>query len=793
MKCLLAVSVAFALWSSAAPAPAAQSAEAFANLTDDGGWCWFSDPRAISRDGKTYTGWVTANGSIQAAQLDHSSGAVSTFTLHPRFERDDHDNPAFLFLPDGRLMAFYTRHGGGKSPGIQTRTLKSVTNFNDWEPELTLPLRDGNDRHAGMSYCNPFLLSGEGNTIYLFWRGLSYKPTMAKSTDGGKTWSDAQVVFSLPGLPEGNRPYAKYTSNGKDRIHLLFTDGHPRNEPSNSVYYVCYHGGAFYKADGTRICGVNDLPIRPEQADCVYNAKQTGARAWIWSVAFDNQDRPVIAYTRLPKETDHRYHYARWDGKSWTDTEICAGGGWFPQTPPGQTEREPHYSSGLTLDPVDPSIVYLTRPVNGVRELEKWTTSDGGKTWQTDLITRGSQHDNIRPVAVLNPTSEGPSVLWQNLSGHYTHFTDYRSSIKTDWPSKAIPSTENKKSFAPLSPAIERKSVLEAMERVADWQIAHPGKHKFTDWTQGALFTGIMALDKISPSPRFREEMKRIGDANDWKLGPRKQHADDHAVGQTYAELFLRYKDEYMLAPMRMTFDEILSQPPKDTNLKFRGEGAGGLWSWCDSLFMAPPAWARLAAATGNARYLDYAITNWWHTSDTLYDKDEHLYYRDTRYFTKREDNGAKVFWSRGNGWVMGGLVRMMQYIPKDDPRRAKFEQQFKEISAKILALQQTDGLWRSSLLDAQSYPLKETSGSGFYTYALAWGVNEGLLDRAQYEPAIRKAWTALVECVTPEGQLTHVQPIGADPKKFDQNATEVYGVGAFLLAGSEVHRLAKN
>jgi rhamnogalacturonyl hydrolase YesR len=85
---------------------------------------------------------------------------------------------------------------------------------------------------------------------------------------------------------------------------------------------------------------------------------------------------------------------------------------------------------------------------------------------------------------------------------------------------------------------------------------------------------------------------------------------------------------------------------------------------------------------------------------------------------------------------------------------------------------------------------LKETSGSGFFTFGIAWGINYGLLDRAKYEPIVRKAWAALVGCVTPEGKLEHVQPIGADPKKFQPTDTEVYGTGAFLLAGSEVYRL---
>ncbi len=427
----------------------------------------------------------------------------------------------------------------------------------------------------------------------------------------------------------------------------------------------------------------------------------------------------------------------------------------------------------LVLVLAAPASAPAARPAEACASL----TDDGSWCWFSDP----------RAVSRDGKTYTGWVVLWENLSARYVQYTDFRSSIKTDRPAKTSTAT-----LPPLSAAVERAAILTAMERVGVWQIANPGKHPTTDWTQGALYAGIMSLDKISTSPRFREAMIRIGETNEWKLGPRKYHADDHAVGQTYVELWQRTHDDKMIAVTRAGFDFILANPREFPTLEFKQKGVGDLWSWCDSLFMAPPAWVRLAAATGDKRYYNFAITNWWRTSDYLYDTNEHLFFRDSTYFTKREANGAKVFWSRGNGWVMGGLVRTMQFIPKDSPDRARFETQFKEMAEKVLSVQQADGLWRASLLDAENFPWQETSGSGFYTYALAWGVNEGLLDRAKFEPAVRKAWTALVDCVTPEGRLTHVQPIGADPRHFDENATEVYGVGAFLLAGSEVWRLAK-
>lgn len=337
-----------------------------------------------------------------------------------------------------------------------------------------------------------------------------------------------------------------------------------------------------------------------------------------------------------------------------------------------------------------------------------------------------------------------------------------------------------------------KSSDVTLLERVADWQLAHPSKHPTTDWTQAPFYNGVMALSKLSDSPRFLEAMQKQGEQNEWKLGPRIYHADDHAVGQMYIEMYLLKHDEKMIAPTKERFDYILAHQ-KDDNLVFdpkKNPDAGDRWSWCDSLFMAPPTWIRLWSATGKPEYLNFAIEKWWVTSAYLYDKDEHLYFRDDTYFNRREANGKKIFWSRGNGWVMGGLVRVLQFLPKDHPSRAKFVQQFQEMAGKIVTLQQPDGLWRSSLLDPEHYPLKETSGTGFYTYALAWGVNEGLLDAAKFKPAALKGWEGLTQCVNAEGKLTHVQPIGADPKKFSDDSTEVYGVGAFLLAGTEIVKL---
>ncbi len=333
-------------------------------------------------------------------------------------------------------------------------------------------------------------------------------------------------------------------------------------------------------------------------------------------------------------------------------------------------------------------------------------------------------------------------------------------------------------------------AVLSVMEKVADWQIANPSKWPTWGWHQAAYYTGAMALAEISTSPRFEQAMMKVGESNLWYPGPRVYHADDHCIGQMYAELYFKHKNPAMLEKMRDRFDYILSTPPRKTDLEFVGKDRTDRWSWCDALFMAPPTWLRFHLATGEKAYLDYMVEQWWITSDYLYDKEERMYYRDSTIFKLREANGKKVFWSRGNGWVLAGLARVIPLMPKNHPSRERFVEQYRQMAARVAELQQSDGLWRASMLDPDSYPMKETSGSGFFCFALTWGINYGILDRAKYEPVVVKTWNAMVDCVTAEGKLTHVQPVGFTPKTFDADMTEVYGVGAFLLAGSEIYRL---
>ena len=200
-----------------------------------------------------------------------------------------------------------------------------------------------------------------------------------------------------------------------------------------------------------------------------------------------------------------------------------------------------------------------------------------------------------------------------------------------------------------------------------------------------------------------------------------------------------------------------------------------------------------MANVTGEKKYLDFMFQEYKATTDYLYDMDENLYYRDSRYFTMREANGSKVFWGRGNGWVFAGLPVILKELPAGYEHKDYFVKLYKDMAAKILSLQTADGFWHASLLDPASYPNPEMSATAFFVYGFAWGINNGYLDKKTYLPAIIKGWKSMVANVSPDGKVGFIQPIGADPKAVTKDMTEVYGVGGFLMAGTEITKLIDN
>lgn len=349
------------------------------------------------------------------------------------------------------------------------------------------------------------------------------------------------------------------------------------------------------------------------------------------------------------------------------------------------------------------------------------------------------------------------------------------------------------------------RQIQEIMTRVAKWQMEHftykesGNLHDYgiDAWTNAVLYIGMLkwAQADDSAAPCFGWLME-IGEKNAWAVPANFAnypnytfyHADELCIGQFYLGMYDKYESVEMLAPIQSRADWIMANPG-DSSMNYRNKQS---WTWCDALFMAPPVFACLSEITGNPAYVEFMHRNYLRTYRHLFDPDSKLFFRDDSYFGKKEANGSPVFWGRGNGWVIAGIADILQFLPAGAELRPFYEHLFVELASRLSQLQDENGFWHASLLDPQSYPSPETSSTALITYALAYGLNHGLLDDS-YRPVVGKAWKALVSVVDEEGKVGWIQPIGADPKKVTSEMTAVYGAGAFLMAGTEMMELMNN
>jgi len=401
----------------------AQSTYEGSVITPKGAWCWFADSRALHHKtatiNSTYIGYIDVHGNIKAKQHDFNTGKTSEVLIRSYFQPDDHNNPTFLILPDQRVMIFYSRHTDeacfyyrvSQKPGDITtlgREVRLVTANNT-------------------TYPSPFILSDDPNHIYLAWRGINWHPTIARMTmpDANDqvqfNWGPFQIVQSTAA-----RPYAKYDSNGKDKIYMAYTTGHPDNEANNWVYFNYIDINSKQLKDvkgkvlGTVGSGVHNISAtstyRTTNPDAV--VEDSSFRNWIWQTTTDADGNPVIAIVRInSSKTSHHYYYAKWTGTGWRRTFIANGGGHFHQTP----GLELCYSGGMAIDDTNPDIVYCSVPVAGtfgtVYEIWKYVMAADGTIASSEAITRNSRLNNSRPFVVYGTGNSPLKLTWMN--GNY--------------------------------------------------------------------------------------------------------------------------------------------------------------------------------------------------------------------------------------------------------------------------------------------------------------------------------------------------------------------------------------
>ncbi|MDR1737647.1 MAG: BNR-4 repeat-containing protein [Candidatus Symbiothrix sp.] len=389
-------------------------------ISDEGAWCWFADPRALHYENaagtinSSYIGYIDVHGNIKATQINYLTGTSCEVLIRSCFQPDDHDNPTFIVLPDERVMVFYSRHTDEAC--FYYRISQTAGDITTLGKEIKLVTSNNT------TYPSPFILSNDPEHLYLCWRGINWHPTIGRlkiseldNDNIAFDWGPKQIVQST-----GARPYAKYMSNGVDKIYLTYTTGHPDNENPNWVYfnYINITGTdatqiTLSDVKGTTLStinagahNVNKTTYATTYPDAVVN--QDSYRNWVWQVSRDAAGNPVIAMVRINSaKTSHDYYHVKWNGSAWTTTFLANGGGHFHQS----SGLELCYSGGMAIDDSHPNSIYCSVPVNGVYEIIKYTV---GNPLTTDTITRNSIKNNVRPYIISKSENIADRLIWMH-------------------------------------------------------------------------------------------------------------------------------------------------------------------------------------------------------------------------------------------------------------------------------------------------------------------------------------------------------------------------------------------
>jgi unsaturated rhamnogalacturonyl hydrolase len=312
-------------------------------------------------------------------------------------------------------------------------------------------------------------------------------------------------------------------------------------------------------------------------------------------------------------------------------------------------------------------------------------------------------------------------------------------------------------------------------------------------WTRAVYYEGLMALYKVDAQKRYYDYAVSWGNSHKWGMrsGKFTRNADDQCCGQTYIDLYLIDKQEVRIQDIKTSMDSLINTEKKDD------------WSWVDALQMAMPVLAKLGVLYNDNRYYEkmfsmYDFTKNQHGDKGLYNPIEGLWWRDKDFDPPyTTPSGKNCYWSRGNGWVYAALVRVLDIMPKNAPHREEYLKTYLEMTKALLPLQRTDGFWNASLVDETDFGGKELTGTALFAYGMAWGINNGVLDKKKTTPSVSKAWKAILkDCVHPNGFLGFVQGTGKEPKEAQPVTYEKmpdfedFGLGCFLLAGSEIYKM---
>jgi hypothetical protein len=446
-------------------------------VSDNGGWSWFEDERAIidQAAGKLIVatiangagfGGAARSGDVEVASIDLTTHATSRFLLRDGFPADDHNTPALYLRPDGRYAAMFAAHNSDNLSRWRVSTHPG--DISAWSAEQS------HNNGASATYSNLHFLpndNGGAGRLYNFVRSVGWDPNILVSSDQGSTWAYGGRVLAEGG--DADRPYVRYASDG-NKIHFLTTERHPRDF-NNSIYHGYIQDGKLYDSSGAVVDAnlLDGAAVAPSALSPVFAANTvvdgvSMQRAWTVDAAIDNAGMPVGVFQARAggSDLDHRYFYSRWNGSQWQVNPLGFAGSHL-------YAAENDYTGLVAIDPSDVNTVYLSSEVNPATkaqlfgadgqahyELFRGRTQDNGATWAWTPVTFNSTVDNIRPHVPKWDDSH-TALVW--MRGQYSTYTSY-----------------NMRTVAMLNPTLTEPVKALAVDFGATGQLVQNGFSAFT-------------------------------------------------------------------------------------------------------------------------------------------------------------------------------------------------------------------------------------------------------------------------------------------------------------------------
>ncbi|MBR5536019.1 MAG: BNR-4 repeat-containing protein [Clostridia bacterium] len=413
-------------------------------LAEEGGWNWCLDPRAIrdidpdTGSDKTYVSYIDNRGNIKITVYDNNEDTYKQVFVREGFAADDHNNPSLLILPDHRVMVIYSQHT--EEECFYYRISENPNDVSSFGEEKVV----STEGFGTVTYPTPFYMSDTPDAFYLFWRGTAWHPTMARFTlpDANDDISyEIEPVMYIDARENesvtNRRPYAKYTSNGKDKIYVSYTYAHPDTMETNTLYcsYIDINSLTLHSLTGEVLTDITSNPFKITNAEtnpAIVVNRTDAIRNWNWEIELTEDEKPVVLYVGISKNgKSHLYYHAEWTGEDWTITYIDDGGQWFHDNTKG---AEKCYSGGLCVDHNNTDIVYASIPVEGIYgefyEIYRYVIENGEVISKT-AVTKNSPENNFRPYVVKNSLpSDKVHLVW--LSGEYYYWANKKDFLPSN-------------------------------------------------------------------------------------------------------------------------------------------------------------------------------------------------------------------------------------------------------------------------------------------------------------------------------------------------------------------------